>query len=113
MIKKVSVVKPSGAFYFTVTFDENLLKPTQTLPLHNLEIKAMVEEKVANVKLNQLDKRFTYYLMASYGLCVVPLSGFNSNLNGFRMTLLEEDIQLFDKTLSILTEAIPAYLGSN
>ena len=37
------------------------------------------------------DKRFVYYLLASKGICVVPLTGFCCNKKGFRVTLLETD----------------------
>lgn len=111
-IAGVSVVKPSGAFYLTLTFDDNELSTTQTLPVDNANAKELVETAVAGFGPHQLDKRFAYYLMAAYGLCVVPLSGFNTHLHGFRMTLLEEDEALFKKTLDILVEAIPKYLAS-
>lgn len=111
-IPGVSMVKPSGAFYVTVTFDITGLSNTQTLPVANPQVRALVEEKVAGFNPYQFDKRFAYYLMAAYGLCVVPLSGFNTELHGFRMTLLEENPEVFKKTLEILAEAIPKYLKS-
>ena len=108
----VSVVKPSGAFYVTLTFDDMSLSHTQTLSVPDARVRALVEETTAAFTPYQLDKRFAYYLMAAYGLCVVPLSGFNTHLQGFRMTLLEEDPAVFKKTLDILAEAIPSYLKS-
>ncbi len=111
-IPGVSVVKPSGAFYVTVVFDDLGLSNKQTLPVENAQVRALVEEKTTAFNPYQLDKRFAYYLMSAYGLCVVPLSGFNTNLHGFRMTLLEENPEVFQKTLDILTEAIPKYLKS-
>ena len=111
-IPYVSMVKPSGAFYVTVTFDDNTLSNAQHLPVENAAVRALVEETTAAFNPYQFDKRFAYYLMAAYGLCVVPLSGFNTNLHGFRMTLLEEDPAVFKKTLDILAEAIPKYTAS-
>lgn len=111
-IPGVSLVKPSGAFYLTVTFDERGLKPGQSLPIQNDAVRALTEECTKGFKPYQFDKRFAYYLMAAYGLCVVPLSGFNTTLQGFRMTLLEENPDIFKKTLAILAEAIPKYLAS-
>lgn len=111
-IAGVSVVKPSGAFYVTLTFDDLSLGGKQTLAVSNPGARALVEQAVAGFGPHQLDKRFAYYLMASYGLCVVPLSGFNTHLQGFRMTLLEENPEVFKKTLDILAEAIPKYLVS-
>src|SRR3990167_2675774 len=111
-IKGISVVKPSGAFYMTVTFDDASLSKTQTLAVSNPAVRALVEKAVAPLGPSKLDKRFAYYLMSAYGLCVVPLSGFNTHLQGFRMTLLEENPAVFKKTLDILAEAIPKYLAS-
>lgn len=111
-IPGVSMVKPSGAFYVTVTFDDLGLSRKQTLAVSNPAARTLVEQAVAGFGPHQLDKRFAYYLMASYGLCVVPLSGFNTHLQGFRMTLLEENPEIFKKTLDVLAEAIPAYLAS-
>lgn len=111
-IDGVSVVKPSGAFYLTLTFDPMRMSNTQTLPVENAAVRELIERTVAAFNPHQFDKRFAYYLMAAYGLCVVPLTGFNSGLPGFRMTLLEEDETRFKQTLDILAEAIPAYLKS-
>ena len=111
-IKDGSVVKPSGAFYVTLVFDDGGLGAGQTLPIADEKIRALTEQKVATMAPHELDKRFAYYLMAAYGLCIVPLSGFNTDLYGFRMTLLEEDPKVFEKTLSILQKAIPEYLTS-
>ncbi|MDX5478022.1 MAG: hypothetical protein LPJ98_06150, partial [Cyclobacteriaceae bacterium] len=60
-----------------------------------------------------LDKRFVYYLLASTQICVVPISSFCSDLRGFRVTLLEEDEQLFRETFEKLGEAIRFYLSSS
>ncbi len=111
-IKDVSVVKPSGAFYVTLVFDDVALTNKQTLPVSDPKMKALVETKISTLALHHLDKRFAYYLMAAYGLCIVPLSGFNTDLYGSRMTLLEEQKQVFEKTLEILQKAIPEYLNS-
>lgn len=111
-IPGVSMVKPSGAFYVTVTFDDASLRSGQSLPVENEKVRELLEKSVASFKPHQFDKRFAYYLMAAYGLCVVPLSGFNTDLQGFRMTLLEENPDVFKKTLDILAEAIPKYIAS-
>ena len=47
--------------------------------------------------------------MGAEGVCVVPLSGFGSDLNGFRMTLLQEDDEVFTKTLDSLSNGILQY----
>jgi alanine-synthesizing transaminase len=105
----VTCVRPQGALYATVVFDEGVLKAEQIMPLEKLEIKKYIEPLVKNIAL---DKRFVYYLLASTGICVVPLSGFNSDLPGFRITLLEVDDAKFKKNLDAIAEAIKKYLKS-
>ncbi|MEK7453040.1 MAG: pyridoxal phosphate-dependent aminotransferase [Patescibacteria group bacterium] len=101
--------KPSGAFYATIVFKENILKESQVLKIENKEIKELVEREVKGVPL---DTRFVYYLMASSGICVVPLSGFCSELHGFRLTLLETNEEKFKNTLKTLSEKIEEYIKS-
>jgi aspartate/methionine/tyrosine aminotransferase len=62
------------------------------------------------VKNVALDKRFVYYLLAATGICVVPLTGFNCDLQGFRVTLLESDDAKFEWTFRTLREKIIEYL---
>lgn len=108
-MEEVVVNRPSGAFYFSVVFKEGVLNGRQTLPIGNPELKAKIEEMVKGVPS---DKRFVYYLMASAGICVTPLTGFHSDLAGFRITLLETDDAKRRDTLQRLKEAIRAYVQS-
>lgn len=113
----VTCVRPQGALYATVIFDEGVLKADQTLPIEKAdaktersgEVKKYLEPLVKNIAP---DKRFVYYLLASTGICVVPLSGFNSDLPGFRITLLETDEAKFKQNLDTIAEAIKKYLKS-
>lgn len=107
-VPSISAPKPEGAFYLSVVFDEGILNSEQSLKIENPELKKYIEEITAGVSL---DKRFVYYLLASAGICVVPLSGFNSDLQGFRMTILEPDEEKFKKIISALAEKIKEYLG--
>ena len=108
-VSGVTAPKPGGAFYLSVVFDDGVLGDTQSLRIDNPKVKQLIEGAVDGVAP---DKRFVYYLMASTGICVVPLSGFNSNLHGFRMTLLEMDEVKFKKTLESVASAIKKYLAS-
>lgn len=101
--------KPAGAFYMSVVFTEGALNEKQTLPIAHDAVRAFVEEKVASVPN---DKRFVYYLMGSTGICTVPLSGFNTELPGFRITLLESDENEFKKIFATVAEKIQKYLAS-
>jgi aspartate/methionine/tyrosine aminotransferase len=101
--------KPGGAFYFTVMFKDGVLNQQQTLPIDNPKIKARIEELVKNVAP---DKRFVYYLMGATGIVVVPLTGFQCEHDGFRMTLLETDDEKRAWILKTLRESIDTYLSS-
>jgi aspartate/methionine/tyrosine aminotransferase len=59
-----------------------------------------------------LDARFVYHLLASTGICVVPLSGFCSPHPGFRFTLLETDDAKRAWVFRTLAEAVTAYIES-
>ena len=63
--------KTNGAFYMTVLFNESVLNERQHLNIEHPEVRSYVEELVNNV---EYDKRFVYYLLASTGICVVPLT---------------------------------------
>jgi len=109
-IPGVIVNKSNGAFYMTVVFEEGVLNSNQRLDVLNKGafeiIKPLIETK-------ELDKRFVYFLLASKGICVVPLSsGFNSNLFGFRMTILEKDEANFRENIENIAEAIREYTAS-
>ncbi|HEC30572.1 MAG TPA: pyridoxal phosphate-dependent aminotransferase [Candidatus Yonathbacteria bacterium] len=110
-LKKVSGViapKPDGAFYMAVVFEDGVLKKGQTLNIENKEAEKFIDGVVGGLSP---DKRFAYYLMASTGICVVPLSGFNSDLHGFRITLLESDEKKFKKIVETIAEKIKEYIN--
>ncbi|SIS99138.1 pyridoxal phosphate-dependent aminotransferase [Belliella pelovolcani] len=100
-----------GAFYNTIVFDEAFLKSNQSLPIENQQVKVLLESWLQEENM-PLDKRFVYYLLASTGICVVPISSFCSDLRGFRVTLLEDDEVTFKNTFTRLADAIRDYLGS-
>jgi alanine-synthesizing transaminase len=100
-----------GAFYNTIVFKDGVLNDKQTLPISNEANKALVEKWVSEPGID-LDKRFVYYLLASTGICVVPISSFCSDLKGFRVTLLEENKELLEKTFTTIRDSIRAYLKS-
>lgn len=101
-----------GAFYNTIVFDPDFLKSDQTLPIADPNVKALLEDWLSQEPDMPLDKRFVYYLLAAAHICVVPISSFCSDLRGFRVTLLEEDEQVFRNTFQRLAQAIKAYLKS-
>ncbi len=110
-VKGVLVNRPNGAFYMSVCFEEGLLNHRQTLPIANNEIRQLVESLVAPPGTS-VDKRFVYYLLGATGVCVVPLSSFATELQGFRITLLERDEEKFIQIFQTIAAAITQYLKS-
>ncbi len=100
-----------GAFYNTMIFNEGILKKNQKLKIENPEIEKLLKGWLSENDI-ALDKQFVYYLLAAKGICVVPISSFCSDLQGFRVTLLEENEELFIKTFTTIKEAIEEYLAS-
>lgn len=109
-VKGIRVIKPQGAFYMTVVFEDGALNRGQSLPPLNSKVRAYMEELLQPSLA--LDHRFVYHLMASYGVCVVPLSSFCCEEMGFRFTLLEHDDQSRVKSLEDMAKGIREYLGS-
>ena len=108
-IPGILIQKARGAFYMAVVFKDGALRPDQTLPVSSAA-QAIIDPFLGSTRL---DKQFVYYLLAATGICVVPLSsGFNSRLEGFRFTLLEQDEEKFKKTVTAIAEAIQQYLAS-
>ncbi len=105
------VNRTNGAFYMSAAFTDGLLNHRQTLPIENDEVRRNVEELVSGPDVS-LDKRFVYYLLASTGVCVVPLSSFATDLQGFRITLLERDEREFTRIFQTIARAIGEYLAS-
>jgi aspartate/methionine/tyrosine aminotransferase len=105
----VIVNKPGGAFYFTVMFRDGVLNDRQRLPIESPAVRERIEQMVGGVAP---DKRFVYYLMGATGIVVVPLTGFQSDHHGFRITLLESDDAKRAWILRTLRRSIDAYVGS-
>jgi alanine-synthesizing transaminase len=99
-----------GAFYNTIIFSDGTLKKHQSMVIEDQKIKGLVEKWVSDDI--PLDKRFVYYLLAAKGICVVPISSFCSELQGFRVTLLEEDEDILTKTFTSIRDGIVEYLHS-
>ncbi|MCA9497117.1 MAG: pyridoxal phosphate-dependent aminotransferase [Nanoarchaeota archaeon] len=105
----IIVNKTQGAFYTSIVFEKDVLNVNQKLKIENPNIETYVKSQLEGLSL---DKRFVYYLLGSCGICVVPLSSFCSDLQGFRITLLEEDWNKFQWIFKTLKEKIEEYLSS-
>ena len=107
----LKVNRTNGAFYMSVVFERDKLMDRQTLPIENPQVRELVEGLV-NQPDTLSDKRFVYYLLASTGICVVPISSFCTEERGFRITLLEQDEKEFTQVFMTIANAITSYLNS-
>lgn len=101
-----------GAFYNTIIFQEGALKPGQRLAIEDERAEQLMNQWLAQEPGMALDKRFVYYLLAAKGVCVVPISSFCSDLQGFRVTLLENDESILRETFSRIREAVIEFTQS-
>lgn len=99
-----------GAFYNTIVFKADVLNKEQSLDVKDPKAKELLDTWLTDDMDN--DKRFVYYLLAAKGVCVVPLSSFHSDVEGFRVTLLEEDEELLAETFGKIKEAVQEYCNS-
>lgn len=107
----LKVNRTNGAFYMSVVFEQNRLNDKQTLPIENPEVRERVENLVSQPGTSS-DKRFVYYLLASTGICVVPISSFCTDERGFRITLLEQNEEEFTQIFTTIANAVTTYLNS-
>lgn len=110
-VPALQVNRTNGAFYMAVAFKDGLLNNRQSLPIANTEVKELVDGLINQPGVSP-DKRFVYQLLATTGICVVPLSSFSTPLQGFRVTLLEKDENECRRIYSTLAEKIGEYLNS-
>jgi aspartate/methionine/tyrosine aminotransferase len=101
-------VSPDGVFYLTVVLDTEAFPNDAKLQAANKEVRLYLDALEAKGRLRR-DKLFAYELMGAEGVCVVPLSGFSSPHDGFRMTLLEEDEALFIETCRRIRRGAEAF----
>lgn len=106
----VVVNRSDGAFYMSVVFNEAVLNDQQVLNIDIPEVKKIVEELTTS-RVNS-DMRFVYYLLGATGICVVPLTSFFTSTPGFRMTLLEKDVDKFEQTVKTIKDKIVEYVES-
>ncbi len=104
------VNRTNGAFYMTAVFNESVLNDKQSLKIEHPDIRQYIEA-LADDKI-PLDKRFVYYLLGATGICVVPLTSFFTSVPGFRMTLLDKDVDKFEHVVKTIAERIVEYIES-
>lgn len=107
-VPELTVNQTNGAFYNTIVFKKDAFKSVnKNLQTGNPETQQLFEEWTAQPMPE--DKRFVYFLLASQGVCVVPLSSFHTDLRGFRITLLEENEELLGQIFEKIKTAIKEY----
>ncbi|MEX2014342.1 MAG: pyridoxal phosphate-dependent aminotransferase [Candidatus Saccharimonadales bacterium] len=105
--KNLKAVIPKGAFYISVTFNDEFTKNKFKLKAKNWKAQRLLDSELRRMKKTDFDKRFCYQMLAATGICLVPLStGFNSHVPGFRMTLLENNDEIFERTLKTIVETV-------
>ena len=110
-VPELLVNRTNGAFYMAVAFKDGVLNNSQSLPIENQEVRELVESLVNQPGVSA-DKRFVYYILATTGICTVPLSSFATTLQGFRVTLLERNPSETERIYKTLSEKIKQYLAS-
>lgn len=100
----------NGAFYNTIIFEEGILSHRQQLAIPDARVRELLNGWISGDI--QYDKRFVYYLLAARQICIVPISSFSSKLQGFRLTLLEEDPEERKLIYQGIKNAITEYLRS-
>lgn len=108
--KGIKFIKPRGAFYMTVLFDDAYLNPDAKLYIDNSKINSFIEG-LCEKKL-EIDKRFVYYLLGATGIIAVPLTSFYSRIRGLRLTLLEEDDKARVKIMNTIKEKMLEFISS-
>ncbi|MBE7413061.1 MAG: pyridoxal phosphate-dependent aminotransferase [Leptospiraceae bacterium] len=108
-VKGVKVIEPKGAFYLTVYFEQGTLNSSMSLSISNRNAFEYINSIIQG---SANDRRFVLNLLASTGICVVPLSSFCCKKDGFRITLLEEDSKKFDWIFNTVRKSIEEYLQS-
>ncbi|MBP7767388.1 pyridoxal phosphate-dependent aminotransferase [Candidatus Saccharibacteria bacterium] len=103
-IDGVTFVEPKGAFYATIVISPGIANRNIEIP--NQKAQALLEEYVLAEDDMAADKLFCMRVLASTGLCLVPLTGFSSPRLGFRMTLLEEDDTKFTNICNTLISVL-------
>jgi alanine-synthesizing transaminase len=109
-IPGVKVTPAQGAFYMTARFEHGALNGNNRLPIANETLREVVDRQCTGAAP---DWRFVYHLLASKGICVVPLTGFYTPHLGFRFTLLETDDAKRAWIFRTLADALVEYLESD
>ena len=103
----VLVNAPDGAFYVSVVFKKKITNKMR-LKIQNPEVRAYIHSLLTENQ--EADFSFVYQLLGAKNVCVVPLSSFVTDLQGFRCTILEGDDEGFRHVYRSIVDAIQEFL---
>lgn len=107
--QNVVINPPSGAFYLSVVFNKKITAKMR-LRIKNPTISSYINSLL--IGKEKSDFSFVYQLLGAKNICVVPLSSFVTNLQGFRCTLLEQDEQRFFHIFQSIVDAIEEFFDT-
>ncbi len=107
----IVVNRSNGAFYFTVVFNEAVMNSRQRLQMPSDEVRAFIDGRLNGNA--EHDKRFVYNLLGATGICVVPLTSFFTSIPGFRMTLLDKNVDSFEEHVKTIAAKVVEYIESS
>ena len=106
----VIVNEPHGAFYVSIVFRKKI-NSQMKLKIKNTKVYNYIQGLLSQEEKFRGDFSFVYQLLGSKNICVVPLSSFVTDLEGFRCTLLERDDKRFEYVCYSLVEAIQEFFA--
>jgi len=110
-VPQITFNETYGAFYNTIVFKPGTLTSAQHLHIDDERVEVILSQWLDETM--NLDKQFVYYLLAAKRVCVVPISSFCSDLQGFRVTLLEEDEDILVDTFTRIRDGLLEYFESD
>lgn len=101
--------RPQGAFYMSVVFEDGVFHPGQKLPTANPNLRSYIDMLCEDAPG---DKRFVYNLLGSKGICIVPLTGFATDMGGFRVTMLNTDDSVRNALFREIADSVTEFINS-
>lgn len=98
-----------GTLFGMITMDNKYFSKVELPPI-NQKYLSILKPHLKNASI---DKVFVYYLLASTGICAVPLSSFHTHWQGIRITLLEKDEAKFRHICKQIQQAYHRFFKFN
>ncbi len=101
--------RPQGAFYMSVVFEDGVFHRGQKLQVKNTALRSYIDSLCENAPG---DKQFVYNLLGSKGICIVPLTGFATDMCGFRVTMLNTDDEVRNSLFQQIADSATEFINS-